>query len=123
MTALFRALCLSALLLSVPAVAQDDIPRRADGRPDLSGMYDIATLTPFMRPPQYGERLALTQKEAEDLAAHWQASFEKDYQKSDPDREAPPEGGVAFACRDLQSCYRTLGNLRRGDQLADRRFQ
>ena len=88
--------CAAALILtSVVAAAQDDgVPRRADGRPDLSGMYDIATLTPMVRPPQYGDRLALSLEEAEALAEHWRKNFEKDYQPSDPDREAPPEGGT-----------------------------
>ena len=43
------------------AAPSDDIPRRPDGKPDLTGMYDIATLTPMVRPPQYGERLARLQ--------------------------------------------------------------
>ncbi len=83
-------------LLGAPAVAQDDIPRRADGKPDLSGMYDIATLTPMVRPPQYGDRLALTADEAQKIAEHWRTNFQKDHQPSDPDREAPPEGGVGI---------------------------
>ena len=44
------------LLLVAPAAgAQDDIKRMPDGRPDLHGNYDAATLTPLQRPEEYGE--------------------------------------------------------------------
>ncbi|MDX1385068.1 MAG: hypothetical protein R3190_15550, partial [Thermoanaerobaculia bacterium] len=84
-----------ALIVAVPAAsiaAEDsaDVPRRADGRPDLSGTYDIATLTPRERPEAYGERLELTAEEAAALAEHWETNFAKDHAPSDPDREAPP---------------------------------
>ena len=42
----------------------NDIPRRPDGRPDLTGTYDIGTLTPVERPPEYGDKLTLTDEEA-----------------------------------------------------------
>jgi hypothetical protein len=91
------AAILCAALLAPAAIAAEgaaDIPRRADGKPDLSGTYDTKTLTPFQRPDHYGERLELTKEEADEIAEHWRKSFEKDYQPSDPDREAPPVGGT-----------------------------
>ena len=91
-----RSAAASVLLVAVPmlAAASDDIPRRPDGKPDLSGTYDIATLTPTQRPAQYGDRLELTPEEAQAIADHWRTNFAKDYAPSDPDREAPPVGGT-----------------------------
>ena len=65
-------------------------------QPDLSGTYDIATLTPLQRPAQYGDNLTLTPEQAQAIADHWRRNFEKDYAPSDPNREAPPEGGTGI---------------------------
>ena len=89
-----------AAVVATPCLAAEadapGIARRADGRPDLSGTYDTATLTPLVRPAQYGDRLSLSEEEAAAIADHWRSNFEKDHQPSDPDREAPPEGGVGI---------------------------
>lgn len=70
-----------------------DIPRTPEGKPDLSGMYDIATLTPLVRPSELADRLTLTDEEANKLARQ-AASFRASRSRaSDPNRKAPPEGG------------------------------
>ena len=48
---------LALTMLAPVALAQQraDMPRTADGRPDLSGTYDIATLTPLQRPADLGD--------------------------------------------------------------------
>ena len=48
---------LLSLVMSSVAFAQGggEIPRTASGRPDLSGTYDVATLTPLERPAEYGD--------------------------------------------------------------------
>lgn len=66
----------------------------AFGQPDLSGTYNIATLTPLQRPGHLADKPNLTQAEADEIAAYWANNLAKDSQKSDPNREAPPEGGV-----------------------------
>ncbi|MDX1383286.1 MAG: hypothetical protein R3190_06545, partial [Thermoanaerobaculia bacterium] len=90
------ALLLAAALL-VPSVliaqAAADVPRTASGRPDLSGTYDGATLTPFQRPEKYGNNLYLTAEEAQKIEEEEAAIIRARSQDSDPDREAPPEGG------------------------------
>ena len=83
---------LSAVLLSSAAGA--DIPRTAAGHPDLSGTYNIATLTPLQRPQQYGDKATITPQEAKEISEYWAGNLAKDSEKSDPNREAPPEGGV-----------------------------
>ena len=94
---------LIALTALVPvALAQQDgadIPRTSDGRPDLSGTYDIATLTPLERPAALGDKLVLTEEEAAEFAAG-AGSLEQLFNipdernvESAPPREAPPVGG------------------------------
>src|ERR1700754_4500850 len=61
--------------------------------PDLSGMYDIATLTPLQRPSGLGDRLSLTDAEAKALAQATAATMAKNNQASDPNRPPPPAGG------------------------------
>ena len=104
-----------ALLVPLAASAQEgarEIPRRADGRPDLSGTYDTATLTPLQRPERFGDRLTLTPEEAATVAADPFAlraffniapsgSDERggnfNAEAGDPNREAPPAGGDGSA--------------------------
>ena len=70
-----------------------EIPRAADGHPDLSGVYDIATLTPLTRPANLGDRLTLTDAEAQAMAKQNAALMAATAKASDPNRKAPPEGG------------------------------
>ena len=68
----FGALAVTVVVSVPTAFAQaptSDTPRRPDGRPDLSGTYDIATLTPLQRPVELAEKLVLTEEEAATLAA------------------------------------------------------
>ncbi len=86
----------STLMLSLGAasfVSANDVPRRPDGRPDLSGNYDTATLTPIQRRPEIGDRKAFTPGEAEQMEraiADWAAA---DAKPGDPNRKAPSAGG------------------------------
>jgi hypothetical protein len=85
-------------ILTVPAAGvalepRSDFPRRPDGRPDLSGTYDIATLTPVERPTEYGDKLTLSDEEAAAIGEQEMLRMAARNQPSDPDREAPPEGG------------------------------
>ena len=61
--------------------------------PDLSGTYDIATITPLERPAQFGETLELSPELARKMAAEIAAYKQADLEVSDPNREAPPKGG------------------------------
>ncbi len=79
----------------VPAfpVQEDSIPRTASGRPDLTGNYDAATLTPLERPEHFGDKAFLTPAEAKALAERERSLQEKGAARSAADRLAPPEGG------------------------------
>ena len=115
------ALCLGVVGLigaagpsAVSAQADPDIPRTPSGRPDLSGTYDTATVTPLQRPREFGDRLTLTQEEAaiiasdpdglanvfnlapagsDERAAARAAEQRAGFETREGDREAPPAGG------------------------------
>ncbi len=87
------AIGIGASALASGTVGAADIPRTPSGRPDLSGTYDIATLTPLQRPQHYGDKLALTGEEAAAIARREAEYMARRNAASDPNREAPPEGG------------------------------
>ncbi|MDP6375504.1 MAG: hypothetical protein QF921_11110 [Pseudomonadales bacterium] len=92
---LVRLICLTFVIL-VPGLVLSDSAQgspSAPARPDLSGTYDAATLTPLVRPKQFGNKLYLTREEAEEIATTEKALIGKSLQASAPDREAPPQGG------------------------------
>src|SRR5437773_2784903 len=76
---------------SRPAAARPSVPRAPDGHPDLQGTYDLATLTPLVRPA--GTPLALAKEEA---AQREKAAAERSARADAPidaNRKAPPTGG------------------------------
>jgi len=89
-----RKLILSLIpVIIFPQQSIADIPRTLDGSPDLSGNYDVATLTPLQRPKEFGNNLYLSKDAADKItAAATAAKVEGDKQIS-ADREAPPAGG------------------------------
>ncbi len=84
---------LAAAAVPLAAAADEEIPRTPSGRPDLSGHYDVATLTPLVRPQAFGDNLYLTREEADRIAEEERERMQAEARVSDPDREAPPEGG------------------------------
>ena len=85
---------LVVLLIAAPALAAEgEIKRAANGKPDLTGNYDAATLTPLQRPEEYGENLFLTREEAEKIEADAAKLRADRHQVSDPNRKPPPVGG------------------------------
>ena len=70
-----------------------DIPRTASGKPDLSGTFDIATLTPLQRPEEFGETLYMTPEQAENITKTMADRVAAEGVPSDPNRDAPPPGG------------------------------
>jgi hypothetical protein len=83
-----------------PAAAKPSMPSRTkDGHPDLSGVYDIATVTPVERPAEAGGRLVLTKEEAAAVAAYERQREAKDDAPISGDRGAPPVGGERVATK------------------------
>ena len=89
----WRRLLAAWVLMLLTPLAFADIPRTADGRPDLSGTYDVATLTPLQRPQAFGDNLFLTPEQAERMQAEERALMASGQARSDPNRDAPPVGG------------------------------
>ena len=58
--------------------------------PDLTGTYDVATLTPLFRPKAYGDNLYLSREEGERIAKEEAKRMAEANESSDPTREAPP---------------------------------
>jgi hypothetical protein len=82
----------AALVASVSLSGQTRTAKKtADGHPDLTGVYDLATLTPVERPN--GLPATLTDEEAAKLEK--QAANRREFlaQPSKGDRGAPPVGG------------------------------
>ena len=97
------------VLVPVVALSDSDVPRTADGRPDLSGTYNVATLTPLRRPKHLADRLTLTDAEADEVAEYWKNNLDKDRVPSDPDRDAPPEGGTDFFIPEINGAAGRVG--------------
>jgi hypothetical protein len=68
-------------------------PRTKDGKPDLQGLYDLATVTPLERPAEAGGRPVLTKEEAAAAEAYERQREAKDDAPLSGDRAAPPVGG------------------------------
>ena len=90
-----------ALAASAAIAADGEIPRTASGKPDLSGNYDISSLTPFERPGKYGDRLFLTREEADAIERTAAETRESRAQASATNREAPSVGGNVGAYNDF----------------------
>jgi hypothetical protein len=95
--------CLCVLAVGGPLVpmhlsAQDAggwvVPRTEYGHPDLQGNWTNATMTPVQRPA--GQDRVLSAEQVAELEGGQAAFIEEQIQDSDPDRDAPPVGGVAY---------------------------
>ena len=82
-----------------PAAAKHALPARtstirrtADGHPDLTGTYDVATMTPVERPAGV-KSLTLTKEEAAALETYEAERQKKNDAPLAADRKAPPVGG------------------------------
>ena len=59
---LFSAAALVVVTCTLPGRRAQTVQRTASGRPDLSGTYNAATLTPLERPAQLGDKAYLTRR-------------------------------------------------------------
>ncbi len=86
--------------------------RTVDGHPDLSGMYDVATMTPLERPAEFGNRRALTAQESAAMELYEKRRQEKSAAPSSADREAPPVGGDTSPTNSyLEGLFRSGGGV------------
>ena len=97
---MMRAMMLLAAVLALAcgsATAQG-LPRAADGRPDLTGVWSNASLTWLERPAKF-KSLTLPEAEARALAAAdpFKRAAEADSRPSDPNAGPPPAGSLGSA--------------------------
>jgi len=89
------ALMAFAFLVQAPVAGQDargyTPPRMPDGRPDLQGTYDLATLTPLERPA--GVNATLSPEDVARLERVVAAQVEVGARPVGAERTAPPQGG------------------------------
>ena len=92
------SLLLSLLLLLVAApmlgAEADGMPRTASGHPDLTGNYDVSTLTPLQRPQEFGDNLELTPDAASEIVTKEKARVADRERNRGTVTAAPPEGGA-----------------------------
>ncbi len=87
------AALMTASLAGQAPVRGAALPRTPDGHPDLTGVYDLATLTPLERPAIFGDRKGITVEEAKRLEKQVTDRIEQAALPSRGDRSAPPIGG------------------------------
>lgn len=69
-------------------------PQMVLAKSDLSGTYDVSTLTPLQRPEEFGNNLELTPEQAEKIVArHKELEAERDRNRGAA-TTAPPAGGA-----------------------------
>ena len=82
---------LVALVASSALAGPEEFPRTASGKPDFSGRYDIATLTPYTRRGEDDSHIDAKAAAAREVGAvRW---YEHSMRDRDPDRAPPPKGG------------------------------
>ena len=85
---------ISGFLLAASGLGADTAPRLASGHPDLSGTYDVSTLTPLQRPREFGDNLELTPEQANAIVeTNRQQVLERERNRG-PVTDAPPVGGA-----------------------------
>jgi hypothetical protein len=93
-------ICVTPALGAQPAKpAKWKAPRTADGVADLQGFWTNATITPFERADQYGDRLVLTEAEADALEHAEAETVAKSNEPTDPKlgiKDLPHDCGRGF---------------------------
>ena len=86
----FAAVAAAAIVLMIPLAAAGqaspqgwNVPRTADGQPDLQGIWDFRTITPMERPSELAGKEILTREEAAQYEQETLEARDKDLRASD----------------------------------------
>ncbi len=90
---MFRTYLMAAIanMLLFMSIAE---ARQSDSHPDLSGVYDVATLTPLQRPKEFGDHLELTPQQAEEILERQRLQVIERERVRGSVTSAPPVGGA-----------------------------
>jgi hypothetical protein len=89
-----QLLVFAVVAVLVACVGEDGRSSVSASRPDLSGTYDLATLTPIERPPEFGDSLYLAPEVARAIEEDQRRFLEERSEPTDPSRGAPRIGGA-----------------------------
>lgn len=92
---IFFPLLIIGLSATTASAQEYVVPKTEWGVPDFHGVWKHATIMPFERPVELGEKRAYTEEEALVLEGAVQQKFDEANEPLDPDR-APPEVGEAL---------------------------
>ena len=92
-TALLSFLTLICLWASTPPAAGQNVPRTANGRPNLQGVWNFCTMTPLERPDDLGDQAFLSEEEVATREAAVTGRRAALLEPSDIRREPLPAGG------------------------------
>lgn len=93
---MIACLCLIVVPSSILRADRSELPRTADGKPNFSGTYNAATLTPLERPAKYANQVFLTEADVNKIADAERALMKKGSAPSLGIRSAPAVGGDAL---------------------------
>ncbi len=86
-----------AAVLVAPASAAEqpgNVPRMADGHPDLQGVWDYRTITPMQRPVELGTKAFFTEEEAAAFERGENRRLDRDNMDLETGQSIYPKGGV-----------------------------
>jgi hypothetical protein len=84
------------VVFGITGSARQGVPRTPDGKPDLQGIWDYATITPIERPASVKD-LVMSEAEAMRLEKGAADRVDRLARPSNPNRGAPPAGGLVSA--------------------------
>jgi hypothetical protein len=79
------------------AAANSAVPRLADGKPDMMGVWAYATITPFERPDELAGKTTFSDEEAAEFERETLAQRDNDRRDDDPARRGVVNGQVSIA--------------------------
>lgn len=91
------AICLGIMLgvsCSALSAQEWEMPRTADGKPNLQGIWTNASQTPLQRSRDLGTKGFFTADEAADQESVWRNTIAQRSADSDPDRAPPTDGNT-----------------------------